>query len=68
MEAKKQENYSVTIPLLLDSGYEGKRVEDHEQYTNINNASFISTCFNCLNSLSGDHVFINPLLNKLCTF
>ncbi|XP_071731068.1 amino acid transporter AVT1I-like [Rutidosis leptorrhynchoides] len=58
MEAKNQENYSLTIPLVLNSG---DVEQGQEEYTNnINNASFISTCFNCLNSLSGVGILSIP--------
>ncbi|KAL8231935.1 hypothetical protein R6Q57_001713 [Mikania cordata] len=52
MENKRQEDYSITIPLLHGIGDEVISSKD-VQYTNIGNASFISTCFNGLNALSG---------------
>nr|XP_043618273.1 amino acid transporter AVT1I-like [Erigeron canadensis] len=59
--AKKQENYSVTVPLLISYGDVGKKaVKEEEQYTNIGTASFISTCFNCLNALSGVGILSIP--------
>ncbi|GKE46296.1 hypothetical protein Tco_1477554, partial [Tanacetum coccineum] len=47
MAVKKQEDCCVTIPLLLGSR------SDVGTKANIGTASFISTCFNGLNALSG---------------
>ncbi|KAL4581764.1 hypothetical protein LXL04_006292 [Taraxacum kok-saghyz] len=57
MEAKKQEDYSLTIPLLLNNGDVRLKAKE-EQYTNrtIGTASFIGTCFNGLNALSDFHL------------
>nr|XP_043614254.1 amino acid transporter AVT1I-like [Erigeron canadensis] len=52
MEAKKQVDCCVTIPLLFSKGDVETKVEE-KQYNNMGTTSFISTCFNCLNSLSG---------------
>ncbi|KAI7735923.1 hypothetical protein M8C21_031189, partial [Ambrosia artemisiifolia] len=50
MEGKKHEDCSITIPLLHSYAVVNSK---EEQYTNISGASFISTCFNGLNALSG---------------
>ncbi|KAI3500760.1 hypothetical protein L1887_36585 [Cichorium endivia] len=61
MEAKNQEDYSVTIPLLVNNGDVGTKTKE-EQYNNTNTgtASFISTCFNGLNALSGVGILSIP--------
>ncbi|KAI3726101.1 hypothetical protein L1987_65898 [Smallanthus sonchifolius] len=54
MKGEKQEEYCVTIPLLLGS-------KEKEQYTSIGgNASFLNTCFNGLNALSGVGILSIP--------
>ncbi|KAI3784836.1 hypothetical protein L1987_43942 [Smallanthus sonchifolius] len=54
MKGEKQEDYCVTIPLLLGS-------KEKEQYTSIGgNASFLNTCFNGLNALSGVGILSIP--------
>nr|XP_043618381.1 amino acid transporter AVT1I-like [Erigeron canadensis] len=54
MEAKNQEDYCVTIPLLFGKGdVGGTNKVEKELYSNMGTTSFISTCFNCLNALSG---------------
>ncbi|XP_023740115.1 amino acid transporter AVT1I [Lactuca sativa] len=62
METKKQDDYSLTIPLLVNNGDVGTKVKE-EEYTNnttTGTASFISTCFNCLNGLSGVGILSVP--------
>nr|XP_043618024.1 amino acid transporter AVT1I-like [Erigeron canadensis] len=60
MKAKKQEEYcSVKIPLLFGSGDVGTKT-DKEQNTNIGTSSFLSTCFNGLNALSGVGILSIP--------
>ncbi|XP_071731065.1 amino acid transporter AVT1I-like [Rutidosis leptorrhynchoides] len=59
MEAIKQEEHSVTIPLLFGNGDMEKNAKD-EQCISIGNASFISTCFNGLNALSGIGILSVP--------
>ncbi|KAJ9562708.1 hypothetical protein OSB04_007868 [Centaurea solstitialis] len=56
MEAMKQE---VRIPLLVGNGDLGRK-KDEDQYTKIGTTSFFSTCFNCLNSLSGVGILSVP--------
>ncbi|KAM0033542.1 putative amino acid transporter, transmembrane domain-containing protein [Helianthus debilis subsp. tardiflorus] len=55
MEGKNHEDYSVTltIPFLHSSEDYAVINSKEKQYTNISGASFISTCFNGLNALSG---------------
>ncbi|KAK1414082.1 hypothetical protein QVD17_29822 [Tagetes erecta] len=55
MEGKIHENYSFTIPFLhSNADHVGVVASKHEQCNNnIRGASFISTCFNGLNALSG---------------
>ncbi|KAI3726099.1 hypothetical protein L1987_65896 [Smallanthus sonchifolius] len=56
MEGKKNEECCVTIPLLHNSRYHvvvNSKDEEQNINTNITGASFISTCFNGLNALSG---------------
>ncbi|KAI3784830.1 hypothetical protein L1987_43936 [Smallanthus sonchifolius] len=53
MEGKKHEECCVTIPLLYGSGDHVVVNSKEEQNINITGASFISTCFNGLNALSG---------------
>lgn len=56
MESQKQEEYSVTIPLLLASDKETK-AEDHQiapaAAATTGTSSFFNACFNGLNALSG---------------
>lgn len=53
MKCEKQEDYCVAIPLLYGSKDVIAKAEK-EQYTAIGgNASFMNTCFNGLNALSG---------------
>ncbi|GJZ46511.1 amino acid transporter AVT1I-like protein [Tanacetum coccineum] len=54
MVGKKQEDCCVTIPLLLGSR------SDVGTKANIGTASFISTCFNGLNALSGIGILSIP--------
>ncbi|KAI3669995.1 hypothetical protein L6452_41548 [Arctium lappa] len=56
MEAKKQE---VRIPLLFGNGDLGRK-KDEDEYTKIGTTSFFSTCFNCLNALSGVGILSVP--------
>ncbi|KAI3784835.1 hypothetical protein L1987_43941 [Smallanthus sonchifolius] len=60
MEDKTQEDFSVTIPLLNGNGDGVVINSKDEQYTNTGNASFISTCFNGLNALSGIGIISIP--------
>ncbi|CAH1420809.1 unnamed protein product [Lactuca virosa] len=58
----KQDDYSLIIPLLVTNGDVGTKGKE-EQYTNntaIGTASFISTCFNALNALSGVGILSIP--------
>ena len=62
MKAKKEQDDScVTIPLLLGSKDVGTKQAEkvEEQYNNIGSGttSFMSTCFNGLNALSGNNFF-----------
>ncbi|KAL9998476.1 putative amino acid transporter, transmembrane domain-containing protein [Helianthus debilis subsp. tardiflorus] len=59
---EKQEEYCVTIPLLFDGNdHVGTKAAEKVQYTNISgNASFINTCFNGLNALSGVGILSTP--------
>ncbi|XP_071731067.1 amino acid transporter AVT1I-like [Rutidosis leptorrhynchoides] len=57
MEVKKHEDYSVTLPLLFDNE---KKEEDEEYISSTGNASFISTCFNGVNALSGVGILSVP--------
>ncbi|CAI9283196.1 unnamed protein product [Lactuca saligna] len=62
MEVNKQDDYSLTIPLLITNGDVGTKGKE-EQYTNntaTGTASFISTCFNALNALSGVGILSIP--------
>ncbi|KAJ9562226.1 hypothetical protein OSB04_007386 [Centaurea solstitialis] len=56
MEAKKHE---VRIPLLVGNGDLGRKI-DEDQYIKIGTTSFLSTCFNCLNALSGVGILSVP--------
>ncbi|GJZ33364.1 amino acid transporter AVT1I-like protein [Tanacetum coccineum] len=65
MKAKKEEqhNYSVTIPLLFESSKDVGTKQVEEQYNNIGSSgttSFMSTCFNGLNALSGVGILSIP--------
>ncbi|CAI9276975.1 unnamed protein product [Lactuca saligna] len=63
MESQKQEEYSVTIPLLLASDKETK-AEDHQiaaaAATTTGTSSFFNACFNGLNALSGVGILSVP--------
>ncbi|XP_052627414.1 amino acid transporter AVT1I isoform X2 [Lactuca sativa] len=62
MKGEKQDDYSLIIPLLVNNGDVGTKVKE-EQYTNnttTGTASFISTCFNALNALSGVGILSIP--------
>ncbi|CAH1413126.1 unnamed protein product [Lactuca virosa] len=62
MEGQKQEEYSVTIPLLLASDKETK-AEDHQiaaAAATTGTSSFFNTCFNGLNALSGVGILSVP--------
>ncbi|KAL8251252.1 hypothetical protein R6Q59_034945 [Mikania micrantha] len=57
MKVQKEEDYCVRIPLVLGSRDVGRK----EQYDiHIGNVSFISTCFNALNALSGVGILSIP--------
>lgn len=70
MEAEKQEDYSVTIPLLLNNDSNGAKAEDHHVTavgggaatvtTGSGTSSFFNTCFNGLNALSGVGILSVP--------
>ncbi|XP_076945545.1 amino acid transporter AVT1I-like [Bidens hawaiensis] len=60
MKDQKQEDYCVAIPLLFKGGDVGTKA-DEVQYANIaGNASFMNTCFNGLNALSGVGILSIP--------
>lgn len=68
MEVNKQDDYSLTIPLLVTNGDVGKKGKE-EQYTNntaTGTASFISTCFNALNALSGSFFTYFLIIIVIC--
>ncbi|XP_076886830.1 amino acid transporter AVT1I-like [Bidens hawaiensis] len=59
-QKQQQEDYCVKIPLLFEGGDMGTKA-DEVQYTNIaGNASFMNTCFNGLNALSGVGILSIP--------
>ncbi|XP_076960142.1 amino acid transporter AVT1I-like [Bidens hawaiensis] len=62
MEGLKHENHSITIPLLHSYADHVSVNSKEEQYSSINisGASFISTCFNGLNALSGIGILSIP--------
>ncbi|XP_076954222.1 amino acid transporter AVT1I-like [Bidens hawaiensis] len=62
MEGQKHEDHSITIPLLHSYADHVAVNSKEEQYSNINisGASFISTCFNGLNALSGVGILSIP--------
>lgn len=64
MESQKQEDYSVTIPLILANGKETKAA-DHQTAASAaagtaGTSSFFNTCFNGLNALSGVGILSVP--------
>ncbi|KAI3503321.1 hypothetical protein L1887_31761 [Cichorium endivia] len=64
MESQKQEDYSVTIPLLLANRKETK-ADDHQTAASAaavtaGTSSFFNTCFNGLNALSGVGILSVP--------
>ncbi|KAI3669994.1 hypothetical protein L6452_41547 [Arctium lappa] len=58
MEGKKQEDHSLAIPLLVDNKDVGTK-DAEDEYTPPT-TSFFSTCFNCLNALSGVGILSIP--------
>ncbi|KAI7732058.1 hypothetical protein M8C21_013746, partial [Ambrosia artemisiifolia] len=67
MATEKLEDYSVTIPLLINHENETKAAEQHESTTDTTTttittgtASFFNTCFNGLNALSGVGILSVP--------
>ncbi|XP_076904043.1 amino acid transporter AVT1I-like [Bidens hawaiensis] len=62
MEGEKLEDYSVTVPLLLNYENRTKAAKEHVATTNATDgtSSFFNTCFNGLNALSGVGILSVP--------
>ncbi|KAL8229172.1 hypothetical protein R6Q57_014072 [Mikania cordata] len=60
MEREKLEDYSVTIPLLLNHHNQTKAPEEHHHHPTNATSSFFNTCFNGLNALSGVGILSIP--------
>lgn len=58
MKADKGDDLSLTLPLVFDekqqeAGYKLQDIELNHHDNSLNSASFLNTCFNGVNALSG---------------